>query len=352
MVGKAERTRLRARAVLLVALALFAAHAQDEREKPHLRSRAERLAEMTRLSERNFRRKYRMRRATFDFLLDMIKPYLEKPPRRRGSALGGEIPKELLLGATLRFLAGGSYLDIASDHGMSQATLYASVWEVLAVIDKVLDNMTFKVDDATFLEEKRELMSHFWGDSLYGCVGAIDGWACRIARPNEIDAATYYNRKGFYAIVVQALVDGARRFMHFVDQARCILLQGEVDLRGRGLGSQRSRCSHELLRSNDKAGSIPANRGLRWDDRLRRDDRESLRIRRGSRCVARGRHGLRQHERKRRCIRCMGRRHRARWAPVRSTLKRAPFDRKSSFQRRSWTFAGLALANTEFQKLR
>ena len=50
---------------------------------------------------------------------------------------------------------------------------------------------------------------------LTGCVGALDGIALRIQRPRLKDAgdpSEYFNRKGFYALVVQALCDYDKRF--------------------------------------------------------------------------------------------------------------------------------------------
>jgi len=168
----------------------------DERSKAHLRDRASRVAEMDKLSERNFRRKYRLRRVTFNTLLGQITRLLEKP-RLVGSALGGTIPVVLKLAVTLRFLAGGSYLDIASDHGMSAGSFYAAVWETLEAIDQTLDNMDLTEDsikDTAYLERKRLLMREHWGDALHGVCFAVDGWVCKIMKPNDVDAATYFNR--------------------------------------------------------------------------------------------------------------------------------------------------------------
>jgi hypothetical protein len=50
---------------------------------------------------------------------------------------------------------------------------------------------------------------------LSGCVGAIDGLAVRIAEPRGIEIpnpSSYYNRKGFFAIVVQVTCDASYRF--------------------------------------------------------------------------------------------------------------------------------------------
>jgi hypothetical protein len=49
-----------------------------------------------------------------------------------------------------------------------------------------------------------------------GCVGAIDGMAVKIAKPRPKDTPAprhYFNRKGFFAVVLQAVCDGNRKFL-------------------------------------------------------------------------------------------------------------------------------------------
>jgi hypothetical protein len=51
---------------------------------------------------------------------------------------------------------------------------------------------------------------------MVGCVGALDGIALKINRPRPSEAGDpkeYFNRKGYYALVVQAICDHERRFM-------------------------------------------------------------------------------------------------------------------------------------------
>ena len=51
---------------------------------------------------------------------------------------------------------------------------------------------------------------------MTGCVGALDGCALKISRPRMSDVNDpnqFFNRKGFYAIVLQAICDHKRRFL-------------------------------------------------------------------------------------------------------------------------------------------
>ena len=51
---------------------------------------------------------------------------------------------------------------------------------------------------------------------MTGCVGALGGYALKINRPNldEVgDPNQFFNRKGFYAIALQAVCDRKRRLL-------------------------------------------------------------------------------------------------------------------------------------------
>ena len=50
-----------------------------------------------------------------------------------------------------------------------------------------------------------------------GCIGALDGWVVRIKKPSRRDgvknAKSFYSRKGFFAVNVQAIVDKRKRVL-------------------------------------------------------------------------------------------------------------------------------------------
>eukprot|EP00960_Hanusia_phi_P035454 751719-Hanusia_phi.AAC.1 len=77
------------------------------------------------LPDYRFRVFYRMCRDTFDLLLDLIRDQLEMcEMRAKAGCPHGPISPELQLSMTLRWLAGGSYLDIHHFHGVSQAAFW------------------------------------------------------------------------------------------------------------------------------------------------------------------------------------------------------------------------------------
>jgi hypothetical protein len=113
----------------------------------------------------------------------------------------------------LRWLAGGSYLDIAVCQLVAVSSFFASSDEVLHLINDSI-SIEFSPDD----RDNNDSQSRAFGrgiSPLSRCVGAIDGLAVRDTEPRagEIpNPSSYYNRKGSFAIVVQAMCDASYRF--------------------------------------------------------------------------------------------------------------------------------------------
>lgn len=159
-----------------------------------------------------FRRAYRMDLPSFNELLRRINYRLTKDDRK---ARHGKICPASRLAVTLRFLAGGSYIDICFCHGISEVTFYRVVWETVDAIAAVLhiryggDDEMKRVSDA-FAKKTDGIMD--------GCIGAVDGLAIKIRRPRVSainNQASYFNRKGFYSINCQAICDHRCRFKWF-----------------------------------------------------------------------------------------------------------------------------------------
>jgi DDE superfamily endonuclease len=155
------------------------------------------------LSNRRFKRMFRLSRDEFSSLRDLVRAHLIATGRENV-----RVCPDSRLSMTLRYLAGGLYLDIAIAHRVSISTFYFVVDETLTDLDQTL-SIEFPFNSLERLE--RSSLGFFRGRSpLRGCVGALDGIAIKIFEPSAADAAnpaTYYNRKGFFGLCVQAVCD-------------------------------------------------------------------------------------------------------------------------------------------------
>ena len=84
----------------------------------------------------HFQRMYRMSPESFDILTEMLRSSLEGNATKAyaRSAAGPVIP-EIRLHCLIRYLAGGSYLDICALVSMPHSTFYYSVWKTMEAIN-------------------------------------------------------------------------------------------------------------------------------------------------------------------------------------------------------------------------
>ena len=133
---------------------------------------------------------------------------------------GGFVEYPLRVAMTLRYLAGGSYLDLCYIFGVRKSTFYSLVWQTLELLDKcpALPDMTLE-QDVHNQQRCRALAAGFnrrtGGGHVNGCIGALDGMALKIEAPNTSDNFhKYFCRKLFHAVSVQAVCDADRRFTY------------------------------------------------------------------------------------------------------------------------------------------
>uniref|UniRef100_A0A1X7SK58 DDE Tnp4 domain-containing protein n=1 Tax=Amphimedon queenslandica TaxID=400682 RepID=A0A1X7SK58_AMPQE len=106
---------------------------------------------------------------------------------------------------TLWFLATpGEFRTISHLFGVARCTVCVVVHETCAAIVSVLMKRFIKFPKGDELNDIVQGCEKKWG--LPQCAGAIDGSHIPISAPanNHTD---YYNRKGFYSVVIQAIVD-------------------------------------------------------------------------------------------------------------------------------------------------
>ena len=147
------------------------------------RKREEAMSRLEGYSESEFRRRYRMSRERFNNIVDMIRPKVEPTTPvaiARAIASSGSIVKaELRLGASLRILSGGSYLDAADLHAIHDNTIHeTTLWPVCRAIvsseNPELDNIHFPFDDEMQLRRHEATFKKQAGHLFPGTVGFFE----------------------------------------------------------------------------------------------------------------------------------------------------------------------------------
>jgi DDE superfamily endonuclease len=165
-----------------------------------------------------FSRMYRMEYASFVKLHDYISESLVKSSSRISNCSGIPIATEIQLHCCLRWLAGGSYLDVRLLAGISVASFYRCVQNCIHAI-VMCKELSIKfpstaADIASAAKNYRTISNHGMVDS---CVGCLDGILIKIQVPSAKEVGNvksffsgHYHR---YGINVQAVCDYQCRFI-------------------------------------------------------------------------------------------------------------------------------------------
>jgi len=214
-----------------------AAALRQARRADRMRTRMAFDAFTSDMTDKEFQRYYRIPRAraegdsrlspqSFNDLVDAIKPRPEVLARQRASARkssGGFVEYELRLSMALRYLAGGSWLDIKYLHGVSGTTFWRYLWPTLKAVDRALPEFSLETD-VHDLARCRHLASGFARKTdghIRGAIGALDGIIFKVERPALVSNPEVVNpvkfncRKGFPGVSCQAVCD-AERCISFV----------------------------------------------------------------------------------------------------------------------------------------
>lgn len=182
------------------------------------RNRTYGLHFMKNIDDFKFQRMFRLSRKAFYHLHGLIKTEISpRSPQKAINSSGSPISSVTKLAATLRFLAGGSYLDICALFGLDPNNFFSKhyvLWPTIEAIDRIVPlGLSLKSDD---LKQTSEEFSKFSHGKLKGCIMAIDGWVCKTRQPMVkevgLDVKAYRNRKSCWAIVVLAGCDARLRF--------------------------------------------------------------------------------------------------------------------------------------------
>ncbi len=131
---------------------------------------------------------------------------------------GGYISPSMQLGMSLRYLTGGSYLDIHDRYGVSKSSFYSLVFEYLELILQHYP-IVFPTDHAALenLADGFQQRQHKHMRGFLYALGALDGILLKIRQPTvkEITQPTLYHcRKGFHTLNVQVICDAHKRYTY------------------------------------------------------------------------------------------------------------------------------------------
>ncbi|CAM4462684.1 unnamed protein product [Lepidochelys olivacea] len=147
-------------------------------------------------------RNFRMRKGTFMELCDLLSPALKRMNTRMRAAL--TVEKRVAI-ALWKLATPDSYRSVGNQFGVGKSTVGAAVMQVAHAIKDLL------ISRVVTLGNVQVIVDGFAAMGFPNCGGAIDGTHIPILAP-EHQAGEYINRKGYFSIVLQALVDHKGRF--------------------------------------------------------------------------------------------------------------------------------------------
>jgi hypothetical protein len=166
-----------------------------------------------------FPRMYRMSHEAFVKLCSYIDSYCRVDPImsiRRSTK--GPIVTEIALHCLLRWLGGGSYLDIRISAGISVSSFYVCIHKCMNAIllcDALSFSMPITEEDLNRASEEFESIS--FNSVIDGCVGCLDGFLLTIQTPPKSQTgnvkAYFSGHYQCYGINVQAVCDSKCRFI-------------------------------------------------------------------------------------------------------------------------------------------
>ena len=164
-------------------------------------------------------RRLRMSKDSFDKLVLLLAEDLVVD-EDAASKRGGAIIPELCLFCTLRYLAGGSYLDISDIAGISQSSFYRVVWKTITAIAKCSAlRITFPKTNEEIAGAIAGFTSISQDGAIHNCAGVVDGYLLRIRVPSKKEAKNvrsfFSGHYQCYGINIQAAADHQSRFIHF-----------------------------------------------------------------------------------------------------------------------------------------
>jgi hypothetical protein len=157
-------------------------------------------------------------------MMDSDDPRCRRMMVANEATTGGFICGEIKLATTIRILGGCSPMAMAIMFDFSFATAYKIFKHV---ISNWLSHESFcPIDGVKYCSDDNHMKSvalQFCESSLgiiNGCIGALDGWIVKVQKPLKSDGVnnpqSFYSRKGYYGVNVQAICDKNKKFCSVV----------------------------------------------------------------------------------------------------------------------------------------
>ncbi|CAM4671232.1 unnamed protein product [Caretta caretta] len=148
---------------------------------------------------------FRMRKGTFMELCDLLSLALKRMNTKMRAAL--TVEKQVAI-ALWKLATPDSYRSVGNQFGVGKSTVGAAVIQVAHTIKDLL------ISRVVTLGNVQVIVDGFAAMGFPNCGGAIDGTHIPILAP-EHQAGEYINHKGYFSIVLQALVDHKGCFTNF-----------------------------------------------------------------------------------------------------------------------------------------
>ncbi|XP_012562973.1 uncharacterized protein LOC105847757 [Hydra vulgaris] len=161
------------------------------------------------MEECEFKEHFRVNRNTFNFLVNELHPHLGKTT----TTMREPISVVKRVAVTLHNLAScEEYRVVSSLFGIGKSTANLIVHEFINAVNDILlpKYIKFPLSVENLNKHSRDCEAIL---AFLQCVGAVDGSHIPILAPKD-QAISYYNYKGWYAIVLFSVVDCQYRFIY------------------------------------------------------------------------------------------------------------------------------------------
>jgi hypothetical protein len=165
------------------------------------------------LHEESFDNQYRMSLEAFTTLVDLLRPMITPNIIKSLNSCPDPTYPEMVVAVGIRWLAGGSYLDLKTSFGISRSSVFR-------LRDMFVDAIRFPDTPEEIEKVRGQFEAKSTNRVMRGCVGAMDGMFAKIKQPFRADSngnprsfhSGHYND---YGLNVQAICDARLRFLNF-----------------------------------------------------------------------------------------------------------------------------------------